>query len=391
MSAELRVIEGQQVLRFVPLDEFVAVDEPGADPIVGDTGSVLIPEGGDVMIFGDGGAGKTTLEIDLAFHLAAGIDWCGLSVPKPVKVGIVENEGPRPLFREKLRRKTESWEGGSLGDRLHVLDHPWAMFTFADADHRQWLADAVTLLELAIVFLGPLTRVGMNEAGTLQETRDFTGLLADVRARSGQAVTFCLTHHENKAGEVSGAWEGAGDTLLHVTGQGHGRTKLDIRKARWSSDWHGKTLNLLWADGESFTVVEQPERDDNTIADAILAAARANGGCSWNQVEKGGGLGNAAEARRVRDRLLEGGRLVNQNAREGKRGFALWDAEDPLCPVRLDTDTPLDTPEDGGANGAGASSASVLKEDALVDADAPPPSPNLDEQVAAVLKAKGFE
>src|SRR5207248_6215569 len=104
------------------------------------------PEGGDVMIYGDGGAGKTTLSIDLAFHLAAGDDWCGIAVPHKVRVGIVENEGPRALFRQKLRRKRESWAGSPLGDRLHVLDHPWSRFTFADETHREWLAREVFTL-----------------------------------------------------------------------------------------------------------------------------------------------------------------------------------------------------------------------------------------------------
>ena len=35
------------------------------------------------MFYGDGGAGKTTLAIDLAFHLAAGEDWLGIPVRGP--------------------------------------------------------------------------------------------------------------------------------------------------------------------------------------------------------------------------------------------------------------------------------------------------------------------
>ena len=50
----------------------------------GTPGRSLIPEGGDVMIYGDGGASKTTLGIDLACHLAAGDDWLGIAVPRPV-------------------------------------------------------------------------------------------------------------------------------------------------------------------------------------------------------------------------------------------------------------------------------------------------------------------
>ena len=54
------------------LDAFVEVVEPGAEALLGEADEALIPEDGDVMVYGDGGAGKTTLCIDLACHLAAG-------------------------------------------------------------------------------------------------------------------------------------------------------------------------------------------------------------------------------------------------------------------------------------------------------------------------------
>lgn len=331
--------------RFVPLEQFVAVDEPGAEPLLGDAGDVLIPTGGDVMFYGDGGTGKTTLGIDLAFHLAAGDDWCGIPISKPVGVGIIENEGPRPLFRQKLRRKRTTWAGSELGNRFQILDIPWARFTFTEETHRAWLAEAASARELDVIFLGPLTRIGMNEAGTLQETRDFSGLLADVRARCPRPLTFSLVHHENKGGQVSGAWEGAGDTLFHVQGQGHGRTRLVVQKARWASNWHGKSLQLLWTDGESFKVGDA-ESDLNAIADTILAAVRSNGGASWNDVQKTIG-GSAAKCRQVRDDLLDGELLINAGA--GTQKMLLWHPADPLCPLRLDTDTVQDTP--GGEEG----------------------------------------
>jgi hypothetical protein len=88
-------------LEIVPLDDFIAVEEPGAQPLLGDEDGVVIPEGGDVMIYGPAGGGKTTLMSDLGCHLAAGDAWLGLPVPHAVCVALVENEGPRPLFRAK--------------------------------------------------------------------------------------------------------------------------------------------------------------------------------------------------------------------------------------------------------------------------------------------------
>lgn len=236
----------------VQLDEFVDRDEPGAQAVLGDADEILIPEGGDVMIFGDGGAGKTTLSIDLVCHLAAGDSWLTIPVPRPVRVLIIENEGPRPHFRKKLRRKREAWNGSAFGDRVDVFENPWGRFDLSESDWRLRLAEEVRQREVDVVVAGPLTRIGMDEKGTLQEVATFMRLVSDVRERCRRLLTLVLIHHENKTGAVSGAWEGAGDTMLHVQAAGNGHTVVKIQKARWDSGRHGKTLKLAWAEGESF-------------------------------------------------------------------------------------------------------------------------------------------
>jgi AAA domain-containing protein len=245
-------------VRLVTVHDFTAVDEPGADPIVGEEGEVLIPENGDVMFYGDGGASKTTLAIDLAVHLAAGDDWLGARISRPVRVALVEAEGPRPLFRRKLRHKLDGWQGGAIGDRLQVLESPWGEFRFPDGDE---VAERLGELEVDVLIVGPLTRVGWEELGTLQQVRDFTAVIAAFRKRTGRPLTVVLIHHENKGGTVSGAWEGAGDTLLHAQVRARGKTTLTVQKARWSGEWHKRTLELRWTDGEGFEVIEEPDRD----------------------------------------------------------------------------------------------------------------------------------
>lgn len=321
----------------VTVAAFVDVHEDGAAALVGADGeSALIPEGGDVMFYGDGGAGKTTLAIDLACHLAAGDPWLGIPIARPATVLLIENEGPRPHFRTKLRRKRAAWTGSTLGDRLLVLEAPWSTLTLNNATHREALAAKARELAVDVVIVGPVTRSGMNEAGTLQEVRDFTLHIADVRTRAGRPIAFVLVHHENKGGQVSGAWEGAGDTLFHVQGQGHGRTRLYIQKARWSSSHHGTSMQLTWTDGEGFTVTDTPERDDDTIADEILEAAGAHGGESWAIIAKGI-PGKAERLREIRDRLLAGGRLVNSGSDARTK---LWHADDPALQVALDGSDP---------------------------------------------------
>jgi AAA domain len=314
--------------RIVPLEEFAAVEEEGAEPLIGTPDCILFPEGGSAMVYGDGGAGKTTLCVDLACHLAAGAAWLGMPVPRPVRVLLIENEGPRPLFRAKLRRKLDAWQGSPVSGRVLVWQEPWAELTFADERWREELAAHLERLEIDVIIVGPVTAAGMNEAGTIQDVRLFDALLRDVRRRAGRRVTFLLVHHENKGGSVSGAWEGAGDALLHVQGQGHGRTRLFMQKVRWGSTYHQTTLSLAWTDGEGFAVDVEPKRGDNTIADEILAAALADPGASWNAIDKKT-AGKGERKREIRDRLLAGGRLIDAG---DKGGMKLWHADDPAIP-----------------------------------------------------------
>jgi hypothetical protein len=251
-DAEVVADTDGEPLSIVTLEEFVATEEQGAAPVVGDADGILIAEGSDAMVYGDGGAGKTTLTVDLGFHIAAGDSWLGIDVPQQRRVLVIENEGPRPLFREKLKRKLEGWQGGPTAGRVMVFEHPWARVTFAEEEWRAKLADFIREREIDVVIAGPLTRLGMDAAGTLQDVREFMDLIADMRARSGRLLTVILVHHENKGGEVSGAWEGGGDTLLHVQAAGNGHTIVSVQKARWDSERHGRTMLLAWTDGDSF-------------------------------------------------------------------------------------------------------------------------------------------
>jgi AAA domain len=308
-------------LKVTTSETFAAEEEEGADPLLGDKDNVVIAQGGDVMIYGDGGAGKTTLEIDLACHLAAGDPWLGIPVPRPLSVLLIENEGPRPLFRRKLKRKLESWTGSPIGDRLLVAAEPWAQFTFADPEWRKALAGTIHEREIDVYMGGPLTASGMEDAGTIQECRTFLALVDEVRAASGRPVAFVHIHHDSKSHVVSGAWEGVGDGLFHVQKRERGRTGLHFQKARWASEYHGTKLELVWTEGESFTVVEKVEIPDEHAAELILAFVEENGDTSWGKVEKAlSGKGAGVERlRAIRDGRLAAGELVN------RKGDALLD------------------------------------------------------------------
>ena len=128
----------------VAAHEFAAVDEPGAEALLGEgDDDAVLPMGGDSMIYGDGGAGKTTWAIDLAVHLAAGVDFLGIRVGQPVNVLLVENEGPRALYRRKLDRKLTAWAGPNVEGRLLVWAAPWGKAGFGTSEQREQLAAAI--------------------------------------------------------------------------------------------------------------------------------------------------------------------------------------------------------------------------------------------------------
>jgi hypothetical protein len=328
--------EHVEEIRIVPLPEFTSVEEPGIEALLGTVDQNLIPVGGDVMLYGDGGAGKTTLAIDLAFHLASGLDWLGMPVEIPRAVLLIENEGPRPLFRRKLRKKLTSWEGPPLAERLHVWEVPWAGFSFTEQDMRAQLAQVIFERQIDLVIAGPVTQLGMEDAGTIREVRHFAENVALVRERSLRPVASMLVHHESKSGRVSGAWEGVGDTLLHVSGSGHGKTRVNIQKARWGPAYHATTLHLRWSEGQGFEAEAADENRPALVWDAIVGYVLENGGCGWKAVEKELGSSNDY-ARRRRDDAIREGVLIDVGKGEIGKGhrYVLWHCDDPERPRTL--------------------------------------------------------
>jgi hypothetical protein len=328
---------------FSPIEQFAAVDEPGATPLVVAAQSdatlrAVIPAGGLVLEYGDGGAGKTTKLIDVACHLAAGAEWCGVLSPvRPLRIAWIEAEGPRPMMRAKFRAKLAAWQGPPIDGRLLVLDEPWAQFTFRNERLRWDLTTELDRHLIDLVIAGPLGRLGMEGGGTTDEIREFLKLVESVQADCEIKPAVLIVHHENRAGQVSGAWEREPDTLIHVQGQGHGRTRVHWQKVRWASDLHGTSTQLVWAPGDTFTVEDKPEVTVDSMAAELIDAVRVHPGASWSKVRP---LvrGNDGEKADVRDRLIRNGALVNTAARQGH--FNLCLSDDPAA-TRAEASTGL--------------------------------------------------
>jgi AAA domain len=325
-------------LRFATLREFIAVEEPASQPLLGTPEETIIAAGGDVLTYGAGGAGKTTWVVDGVFHLAGGVAWNGFAVPRPMNVVMVENEGPRAKFRQKLDRKAATWTGPDVFDRIHLLEDPWAGFTFGDAGQRDQLAAFLNQTRADLLVSGPISTLGMVGGGTPDEINSFMALLRELRKFVDHPVAWWGVHHENRAGQVSGAWERVPDTLVHITPRGNGHTRVFWQKARWSSDTHQTTTNLAWRDGWTYEVEEPDEPvTAERIWDDLAKYVTEHGGTGWNKADTAV-PGKGTLKRETRDRMLADGVLVNAG---NAANFKLWHRDDPARPSG---DAPGDAP-----------------------------------------------
>src|SRR4051794_34215156 len=114
-------------LSFLSAADFLAANYPPAEPLLGDPETITyVARSSLTMLYGDGGSAKSTLTMDLVAHLATGIDWLGIPVPRPVRVVMIENEGPAQLFQQKLEAKASDWDRGREWlDNVFVYAEPW--------------------------------------------------------------------------------------------------------------------------------------------------------------------------------------------------------------------------------------------------------------------------
>ena len=221
----------------LPLDRFLGLGLDPAEPLLGDTGENLVPRGGLVVLAGKPGVGKTTLALDLVFHLASGREWLGLPVGRPLNVLVVENEGPAQLFQHKLKHKAGRWDHPIKGG-VHVHTWRWGSLDLTDPDTLAGIRGYLDRESIDLVVGDPLATLGVQGVGSPEDTRGFVRALHPLGLTTSTA--FVLLHHFRKDGgrdeleALQGSWGGHLDSLLTLKpGKGRDEVRLGFDKARW--------------------------------------------------------------------------------------------------------------------------------------------------------------
>jgi hypothetical protein len=317
-------------VRFVRGDKFLEADYPAPVTIYGDERDRLIVQGSLTLVYGDGGAGKSTFTVDAIAHFAAALPWLGITVPGPVRVLVIENESGQGLFQQKLAEKVASWgKGADWIKNVYVYAEPWGAFSFANNETCAALREFCTVQAIDLVVVNPLFGVGGPGAGKPEETSAFIERLKTCGLWSVPPLGFWLIHHENKSGQVSGDWLCHPDTVIELEQDGdQPQTKLRWVKTRWAStpsEARPKKQLLEWLTEHKGYEVLDVSLSGNAVTDAELQERLdeylvTHAGSSMQAVYKG----VTGDNTRLKALLERGAEAGTHTMNPGSHGAKLW-------------------------------------------------------------------
>jgi hypothetical protein len=244
-------------------------DENTAAALVVAAEGTILPAGGLGILAAKVHDGKTTWAVEFVLHACAGVDYLGLSFPRPLRVLVIENEGPREAFRQKLEARLEHWEHDGAP---RIWDDPawWGQVRLSDPATRQRLRRVAVEHQIDLVVSDSLTRFGVRGNGTPEETREFVEWLTELGL--GRDLAFLLLHHPRTRSEpgeaelerLAGAWPPHADLILLLQRLEGGRARLSFPKTRWARGQRAPIILAFDTGTESFNYVGEDvaeERD----------------------------------------------------------------------------------------------------------------------------------
>lgn len=199
-----------------------------------------LDRGASSVLYAESNAGKTFMALDLAMHVAAGMDWHGHRVPTGDKwagpVVYVATEGGRGVHNriEAMRRDNPALMAAAEADgRFLLMKEPLDLCT---SDDSQWLADALDTLPRrpSLIVVDTLARaMGNGDENTAKDMGQIVRSIDHLRAVTGAHVM--LIHHSgkdaSKGARGSGSLRAAVDTEIELT-RADGVIMAEARKQR---------------------------------------------------------------------------------------------------------------------------------------------------------------
>jgi hypothetical protein len=262
--------------RPLTLREFISLNIPPPKPLLGTVENCYLAEGGIAMLASEPHVGKTTLALDLIAHLASGTEWLGIHVERPVRILLLENEGPMAMFQRQVRKKIASWEGDDFADHVTILTNKWGDWSLREERDREYIKGYCKTHAIDLVIGDTLGTLGVDGNGSPAETRAFQDL---VRQAGLGAQAWLLLHHFNRTAGVpalslnrlSGDWGKWPDTIAYLEGGGLHVTKLGWPKTRFVDDKPEGWSILKWVlESRSFAVAGRDEKGEETYEAAVL-------------------------------------------------------------------------------------------------------------------------
>lgn len=220
----------------ISIADFITDVGKSPPPLIGSVDDCILPAYGLLLLIAKGGKGKTTLTIDAILHLASGIRWLGIEVPRPLRVLLIENEGPREPFRRKLERRLGNWRHPLKGE-IFVYAENWGQARLDADSFIDRLNDFVGREQIDLIVGDPLDTLGMEGNGAPKDTREMVARLQ--RAGLFTRVAWWILHHARKEraddaiDEASGSWAGKPDALLGLEKLRGDGARLGFHKLRW--------------------------------------------------------------------------------------------------------------------------------------------------------------
>lgn len=211
------------------------------------------PDSAICMVYGESGVGKTFITLDMACHIAAGLDWCGRKT-KAGKVVYMAGEG-----NYGIRQRVAAW---CKAHNVESLDNLLISNKAVDTDSPAAAANIihavreVTQDDVAATIVDTLNNHMAGNESESGDTRKMINACSIVARALNSSV--CLVHHTGHAAEAkhrargSSAWKASSDASILVSSSG-GSIEISCTKmkdAEQPEPLFGKleTVQLGWID-----------------------------------------------------------------------------------------------------------------------------------------------